>query len=35
MVENFNNSESVIQFSDKKAGIIKGKYLSIDQYDKV
>jgi len=27
MVENFNNAESVIQFTDKEAGIIKGKYL--------
>lgn len=27
MVENFVNAESVIQFSDKKAGIVTGKYL--------
>lgn len=27
MIENFNNAESVIQFSDKDAGLIKGKYL--------
>jgi len=27
MVETFNDAESVIQFSDKEAGIIKGKYL--------
>lgn len=27
MVEQFNNAESVIQFADKEAGIIKGKYL--------
>ena len=27
MVENFNDAKSVIQFSDKEAGIIKGKYL--------
>ncbi len=26
MVEAFNNAESVIQFSDKEAGIVKGKY---------
>ena len=26
MVENFNNAESVIQFSDKENGIVKGKY---------
>lgn len=27
MVDAFNNSESVIQFSDKEAGIFTGKYL--------
>jgi hypothetical protein len=27
MVENFNNAESVIQFSDKPNGIVTGKYL--------
>ena len=27
MVENFNHGESVIQFSDKEAGIVKGKYF--------
>ena len=27
MVETFVNAESVIQFSDKEAGIVKGKYL--------
>lgn len=27
MVESFNNAESVIQFSDKDAGIVKGKYV--------
>ena len=26
MVEAFNNAESVIQFSDKEAGIVRGKY---------
>ena len=26
MVETFNNAESVIQYSDKEAGIVKGKY---------
>jgi len=26
MVENFNNSKSVIQFSDKEAGIVSGRY---------
>lgn len=26
MVQNFNDAESVIQFSDKEAGIVKGKY---------
>ena len=30
MVETFNNAESVIQFSDKEAGIIKGKYRMYD-----
>ena len=32
-VENFNNAESVIQFSDKEAGIIKGKYSQSDVSD--
>lgn len=27
MVENFTNAKSVIQFSDKEAGIVTGKYL--------
>jgi hypothetical protein len=27
MVETFNNAESVIQFTDKEAGIVKGKYI--------
>ena len=27
MVQNFNNAKSVIQFKDKEAGIVKGKYL--------
>jgi hypothetical protein len=27
MVETFNNAESVIQFSDKEQGIVKGKYF--------
>lgn len=27
MVEAFNNAESVIQFSDKENGIVKGKYI--------
>lgn len=27
MVETFNNAESVIQFSDKDQGIVKGKYF--------
>lgn len=27
MVENFNNAKSVIQFSDKEAGVVAGKYL--------
>lgn len=26
MVENFNNAKSVIQFSDKEAGIVSGRY---------
>ena len=39
MVENFNNAESVIQFSDKEAGIVAGKYtfftksVSVSMYD--
>lgn len=28
-VDLFNNAESVIQFSDKQEGVIKGKYVSI------
>jgi hypothetical protein len=27
MVETFNDAESVIQFSDKESGIVKGKYI--------
>ena len=27
MVQTFGNAESVIQFSDKEAGIVKGKYI--------
>lgn len=27
MVETFNDAESVIQFTDKEAGIVKGKYI--------
>lgn len=27
MVETFGNAESVIQFTDKEAGIVKGKYI--------
>jgi len=27
MVQSFNNAKSVIQFKDKEAGIVKGKYL--------
>ena len=27
MVESFNNAKSVIQFKDKQAGIVKGRYL--------
>lgn len=27
MVETFNDAESVIQFTDKEAGIVKGKYV--------
>jgi len=27
MVQTFNNAKSVIQFSDKEAGIVKGKYI--------
>ena len=27
MVESFGNAESVIQFTDKEAGIVKGKYV--------
>jgi hypothetical protein len=27
MVATFNNAESVIQFTDKEAGIVKGKYI--------
>ena len=32
MVEAFNNAESVIQFSDKEAGIVKGKYSLYSGY---
>lgn len=34
MVENFNNALSVIQFTDKEAGIIKGKYLMKAGYNR-
>jgi len=27
MVNSFNNAESVIQFTDKEAGVVKGKYV--------
>ena len=27
MVETFNNAESVIQFTDKEAGIVEGRYV--------
>jgi hypothetical protein len=27
LVEKFNSSKSIIQFSDKEAGIVKGKYI--------
>ena len=27
MVQSFNNAKSVVQFKDKEAGIVKGKYL--------
>ena len=27
MVQTFNNAKSVIQFKDKEAGIVKGKYV--------
>ena len=27
MVQTFNNAKSVIQFSDKEAGVVKGKYV--------
>ena len=30
MVENFRDAKSVIQFSDKEAGIVTGKYLMYD-----
>jgi hypothetical protein len=33
MVETFNDAESVIQFSDKEAGIIKGRYLLGGAYE--
>ncbi|HET8886793.1 MAG TPA: DUF4468 domain-containing protein [Salinimicrobium sp.] len=32
MVENFNSAKSVIQFSDKEAGIVTGKYLLKETY---
>ena len=31
-VENFGNAESVIQYSDKEAGKIMGKYIGHDYY---
>ncbi|WP_274971753.1 DUF4468 domain-containing protein [Zunongwangia profunda] len=33
MVENFNSAKSVIQFSDKEAGIVTGKYLLKSTYN--
>lgn len=33
MVETFNDSESVIEFTDKEVGIIKGKYLMAQGID--
>lgn len=33
MVENFNNSSSVIQFTDKESGTVTGKYLLKDTYN--
>ncbi len=35
MVESFNNAKSVIQFSDKEAGIVKGKYNLYSGYDNI
>ena len=32
IVQNFNDAKSVIQFKDKEAGIIKGKYLMKDGF---
>jgi len=32
MVQSFNNAESVIQFKDKDAGIVKGKYAIKEGY---
>jgi hypothetical protein len=32
MVQAFNNAKSVIQFKDKEAGIVKGKYVMKDGY---
>lgn len=33
MVENFNNAKSVIQYSDKEAGVVTGKYLLKSSYN--
>ena len=33
MVQNFNDAKSVIQYSDKEAGIVNGKYLLKVIYD--
>lgn len=32
MVETFNNAQSVIQFTDKEGGIVKGKYVMREGY---
>ncbi len=32
MVETFNNAESVIQFTDKESGTVKGKYIVRDGF---
>ena len=33
MVDSFKNADSVIQFSDKEAGIVKGKYITPNVQD--
>ncbi len=33
MVENFNDAKSVIQFTDKEAGVVTGKYLLKSSYN--